>query len=95
MHFGFSYVGLIYLVMLIVPNILWAKNKPADYEKYVRNENRVLAAFERIGEVLVSALVLVFVDFNLRPWTLWCLWLIVSFLLMILYVNICVRAIRL
>ncbi len=85
MHFGFSYVGLIYLVMLMVPNILWVKNKPADYEKYVRNENRVLAAFERIGEVLTSALVLVFADFNLRPWTLWCLWLIVSFLLMILY----------
>ncbi len=42
MHFGFSYVGLIYLVMLMVPNIIWAKNKPKDYEKYVVNENKVL-----------------------------------------------------
>ena len=27
MHFGFSYVGLIYLVMLFAPNIKWARNK--------------------------------------------------------------------
>ncbi len=56
MHFGFSYVGLVYLVMLMVPNILWTKNKPADYEKYVGNENKMLAAFERTGEVLTTAL---------------------------------------
>ena len=33
-HFGFSYVGLLYLIMLFVPNGIWAKNKPSDYEKY-------------------------------------------------------------
>lgn len=27
-HFGFSYVGLIYLLMLFVPNIIWTKCKP-------------------------------------------------------------------
>ncbi len=32
MNFGFSYVGLIYLLMLFIPNILWSKNKPKDYE---------------------------------------------------------------
>jgi tryptophanyl-tRNA synthetase len=32
MHFGFSYVGLIYLVMLMLPNLLWTKNQPKDYE---------------------------------------------------------------
>ena len=85
MHFGFSYVGLIYLIMLFVPNIKWAKNRPVDYERYVKNENKVLLAFERIGEVLTSALCLVFTDFNLRRWTLWSLWLVASFLLMILY----------
>lgn len=25
MNFGFSYVGLIYLLMLFIPNILWSK----------------------------------------------------------------------
>ena len=85
MHFGFSYVGLIYLIMLMVPNIIWAKNKPQDYEKYAKNENRVLLALERAGEVLVTAIALIFRDFNLRRWTLWSLWLVASFALMILY----------
>lgn len=47
MHFGFSYVGLVYLVMLMLPNIIWTKNQPKDYEKYAPNENKVLLAFER------------------------------------------------
>ena len=85
MHFGFSYIGLIYLVMLMVPNIIWAKHKPKDYEKYVVNESKVLGTFERIGEVLVTTIVLIFADFNLRPWTWWSLWLVVSFVLMVLY----------
>jgi hypothetical protein len=85
MHFGFSYVGLIYLIMLMVPNIIWAKYKPRDYEKYVGNENKVLGAFERVGEVTVSTAVLIFSDFNLRPWTSWSIWLLVSFILMVFY----------
>jgi hypothetical protein len=66
MHFGFSYVGLVYLVMLMLPNIIWTKNQPKDYEKYAQNENKVLLAFERIGEVLVSCIALIFSDFNLN-----------------------------
>lgn len=27
-HLGFSYVGFLYLLMLFVPNILWAKRRP-------------------------------------------------------------------
>ena len=46
MHFGFSYVGLIYLIMLMVPNIIWTKNKPKDYEKYVVNENHYQFALQ-------------------------------------------------
>ena len=41
-HFGFSYIGLIYLLMLYIPNIIWSKNLPKDYEKYAKNENKVL-----------------------------------------------------
>ena len=40
MNFGFSYVGLIFLIMLMLPNIAWTKNQPKDYEKYVVNENK-------------------------------------------------------
>ena len=85
MHFGFSYVGLIYLLMLFIPNIKWAKNKPADYDRYEKNENKILLAFERLGEILCSAVVLIFSDFNIHGWSLWTCWLIVSFALMILY----------
>ena len=34
MRFGFSCVGFIYLVMLLVPNLIWAKNKPGDHMIY-------------------------------------------------------------
>ena len=73
MHFGFSYVGLIYLLMLFVPNFFWTKNKPQDYDKYAKNENKILLTFERAGEVAVTCLVLIFSDFNVRlePWLLW------------------------
>ena len=40
-HFGFSYIGLIFLLMLMLPNIIWSKNKPKGYDKYVKNENKV------------------------------------------------------
>ena len=85
MHWGFSYVGLLYLVMLAVPNILWTRNRPKDYEKYAANENRVLLALERVGEVLVSGAALVFSDFNIRPLSPRSLWLAASFSLMVLY----------
>lgn len=85
MSFGFSYVGLIFLVMLFVPNIIWAKNKPKDYEKYVKNENRVLLVFERTGEALVTCVSLIFSDFNVNGIAPWSLWQAAAFLLMILY----------
>ncbi len=85
MHFGFSYVGLIYLAMLMLPNILWTRNQPRDYEKYAGNENRILVLLERTGEVLVSCLALIFSDFNIRPWSGRSWWLALSFLLMVCY----------
>ena len=41
-HFGFSYIGLAFLLMLFIPNIIWTKHKPKDYENYVVNENKIL-----------------------------------------------------
>ena len=84
-HFGFSYIGLIYLLMLYIPNIIWGNNLPKDYEKYVKNENKVLLTLERIGEVLVTVIVPIFKDFNINNISYWSILLLVSFLLMILY----------
>lgn len=94
MHLGFSYVGLIYLLMLTIPNIIWTKNQPQDYGKYVGNENRTLLALERVGQVLVSCAVLIFSDYNLRPWSNWSWWLVISFSLMVLYEIYWIRYFR-
>ena len=94
MHFGFSYVGLIFLVLLMLPNIIWTKNQPENYEKYVVNENKVLLAFERIGEVLVSCVALIFSDFNFRSWSKWSWWLVAAFALMVLYEIFWIRYFR-
>ena len=85
MHLGFSYVGLIFLVMLFGPNLLWTKNKPKDYDKYAANENKVLALLERTGEAAVTCLVLIFSDFNLRLPSVWMIWLLLACILMALY----------
>lgn len=85
MHFGFSYIGLIFLLMLMVPNLMWTKNKPKDYEKYVVNENKLLVILERIGEVMVTSVALIFSDFNINRVTLWTGWLIIACGFMILY----------
>lgn len=85
MNFGFSYVGLIYLIMLFVPNLFWTKHKPENYDRYVKNENKILKIFENIGQVLVTCVVLIFRDFNISFGSRRIIWLIISFLFMILY----------
>ena len=85
MQFGFSYIGLLFLLLLFVPNLFWTKNKPKDYEKYVKNENRILKIFENIGQILVTVIVLIFKDFNIRTDSLWSIWLILSAMFMLLY----------
>lgn len=93
-HFGFSYVGLLYLLMLFIPNIIWTKNQPKDYEQYAEKENKLLQMLERIGEVLVCCCVLIFSDFNVRVDSIWCVWLLLSFSLMLLYEAYWIRYFR-
>lgn len=82
-HLGFSYVGLFYLILLFLPNMIWAKNKPEGYVP--SGEDPVLLLLERVGEVCVTCCAVIFLDFNWRPWSLWSLWLVGSLLLMTLY----------
>ena len=94
MHFGFSYIGFLFLLMLMIPNMIWSKNRPKDYDKYVVNENRILLIFERVGEVLVTGLSLIFADFNINTISSWSIILLVAFLLMVLYEIYWVRYFR-
>ncbi len=89
-HFGFSYIGLLYLIMLFIPNIIWTKHKPKGYDEYEKNENKFFLIFERTGEALVCVSVLLFSDFNIRK-TYWSIWLVLSFVLMLLYESYWVK----
>ena len=85
-HLGFSYLGLIYLLMLFVPNIIWGRRQPTGYDS--SGENKVLVWLERIGQVCCTCCALFFSDFNLKRFSAWSIWFVVSFLLMIIY-EIC------
>ncbi len=71
--------------MLTIPNLIWARNKPIGYENIVCNENKILLLFERVGQFLVTPIALIFSDYNIKPFSSWSIWLIISFLLMLLY----------
>ena len=81
--FGFSYVGAIFLLCVLVSNLLWTRCRPRDYDPSV--ESRSLLALARTGQVWTTCAALVFQDFNLRPWTPWSWWLIGAAALMVLY----------
>ena len=82
-HFGFSYVGLIFLLMLMIPNIIWTRHQPQGYNP--GKENKLLLLCERAGQVLVTGTALMFSDYNPRELSLWTLWLAAAALLMVLY----------
>lgn len=94
MNFGFSYVGLIMLILLFAPNIIWVKNKPKDYEKYAQNENRILLLFERVGQFIVTPVALMFSDYNFKGWNFWCAVFILFILCMVLYEVFWIRYFR-
>lgn len=54
-----SLVGMVFLLMLFIPNIIWSKNLPDGYEESAKHENKLLLTLERAGEGLVSTLVLI------------------------------------
>ena len=84
MQFGFSIVGVVFLAMLFVPNIKWAKHQPLGYDEISKRESKVFLALERVGQVLTTCSAVVFVcpqGFSFP----WLLWLIAAFALLLLY----------
>ncbi|WP_347496274.1 hypothetical protein [Ruminococcus flavefaciens] len=82
---GISVVGIVFLLMLFIPNIIWSKKQPEGYEEASKRENKVLLALERAGEALVSTLVLIdrrLDSFSISPRTGY---MILALILMILY----------
>lgn len=80
-HFGFSYLGLLFLLMMIIPNIIWTKQKPLNYDSYEKKENKVLGFLEKIGQVLVTCISLLFNNFQ----SSWIPVLLLACLCMLLY----------
>ena len=66
-HLGFSYIGLLFMFMLLIPNLIWTKKQPQGYS--AENENKILSVLERVGEVLTTCFALLFSDFNSVSYT--------------------------
>jgi len=88
--FGFSWIGLVFMLSLEVPNILWARRQPAGYDP--SGEPRALRLIERVGQVLCTATVLLLRPPPLTgsPWP-WAWWLIAAIVLMLIYEGFWVR----
>ena len=84
MQIGFSYIGLIYLLMLFIPNIIWIKNKPAGYDALPK-EDRILGILERIGEVGITMIAPLSKNLNPQGINPWLAVLVVSAGFMLLY----------
>lgn len=80
---GFSYIGFLFLLLLMVPNLIWTKKQPQGYS--AENENKILSILERAGEILTTCCALCFSDFNLKKLSVWSLWLAAAVILMMMY----------
>lgn len=85
LRFGFSWMGLLYLACLFIPNILFTKHMPPDFAGVSAREPAGLLAAERVGQAAVCVLVLFTRDLRPEPWSSWSWWLIAGWVLMALY----------
>lgn len=86
---GFSYIGALYLLILFIPNIIWAVKKPEGYDP--SGETPLLLILERVGQPAVTCTALIFRDTNPKPFSAWSAWLILSLICMALYIVYWVR----
>ena len=100
---GFSITGLVFFLMLTIPNMIWARReKPVGYEEAAAKENMFLLLMERAGEVCVTAALFVFpaLNPNIRKlpeglyFDIKIIFWILAFVLMILYECYWIRYFR-
>lgn len=80
---GFSYIGFIYVMLLMIPNVIWAI-KDSNLFNNIK-ENKLLSFLEKTGQILIIIMLLTFLDFNLQELSFWYIWLIMSSIFMIMY----------
>lgn len=81
-RWGFSYMGAIYLILLWIPNLIYLKARPADDSA---PEPRWLHGIEMVGQAACTTCALLFSDYDPVAWSPWSLWLVGSWMLMLLY----------
>jgi len=64
--FGICLLGIAFLFVLYVPNIVCAFYLPKDIKEYSKKENKLLKALELVGQVGISVCVVIFTDFTPR-----------------------------
>ncbi|MCM1259925.1 MAG: hypothetical protein NC182_03185 [Prevotella sp.] len=64
--FGFSYIGLSIVLLLLIPNIIGINHLPQDYTTYAKQEKIDLRIGERVGEVGIICLLLSSQNFNIQ-----------------------------
>lgn len=57
-HLGLSYVGFFYLILLFLPNLIWAENKPEGYDPSGENPVLLLGIYGRVVWMLLAAAIL-------------------------------------
>ena len=87
--FGFSWIGALFLVLLFIPKLIWAKHQPEGYDP--GGEGRFMQGLERVGQILVTAMSLCFGSLTLRPWTVWSWFLVAASFCMALYEGFWLR----
>lgn len=94
LHFGFSYCGLLFLCMLLVPNIAFTRFLPADFGEYSKKERKLLLILERVGEAGMVCLLPIFREHDLQELAPRALLLGAALVLMGLYEVYWLRYIR-
>lgn len=84
MQLGISISGILFLLMLFIPNMRWTRRKPAGYGEISGYESRALLALERLGQAITTYTAVLFVCPEGLSFP-WILWLAAAVLLMVLY----------
>lgn len=66
-RFGFSWLGVAFVVALFLPNIIWAKNRPRNADPQW-GQSSVALGLERLGQILVCAAAITCARLQLGTW---------------------------